>query len=284
MSRYRKIDQRIWNDEKFRALSDEGKLVFFMLLTHPAMTMLGAMRATIGGLAEELGWKSEAFRKAFEEALSKGMAEHDPGAHLIALPNFLKYNKPESPNVVKSWGSAFDLLPECTLKTLVAARSRAYAEAMSEGFAEALPKAFAKTMPNQEQEQEQEQDIEVPVGPTGKAGLLPPCQTQDVVDAYHEVLPELPRVKVLSTDRKRGIAKLWKFALTEKRSDGSPRATTADEAKSWVRGYFNHARDNDFVMGRTGRTGAHAGWQCSIDYLTTDRGIRQVLEMTAVSA
>ncbi|CAN7259496.1 hypothetical protein LJR130_001061 [Variovorax sp. LjRoot130] len=162
MSRYRKIDQRIWNDEKFRALGDDAKLVFFMLLTHPAMTMLGAMRTTVAGMAEELGWSTEGFREAFQQVLSRGMAEHDPKAHLLALPNFLRYNKPESPNVVKGWASAVDLLPECALKTRVVARSRAYAEGMTEGFRdafrEAFPEAFTKPMPNQEQEQEQEQE------------------------------------------------------------------------------------------------------------------------------
>ena len=119
MARYRKIDSRVWNDAKFRSLSDNAKLVFVMLLTHPNMTALGAMRATVSGLAEELGWETEAFREAFQEASAKGMAEHDPKACFVALPNFLKYNGPESPNVVKAWASALDLLPECALKNQV---------------------------------------------------------------------------------------------------------------------------------------------------------------------
>lgn len=160
MARYRKIDPRIWNDEKFRALSDHGKLAFVFLLTHPHMTSLGAMRATLAGLAEELGWEPEDFREAFREALAKDMAEHDPKACLVALPNFIKYNSPESPNVVKAWVSSLDLLPECSLKTRVIARAKGYAEALPKAFREALPKAFSKTypkgMPYQEQEQEQE--------------------------------------------------------------------------------------------------------------------------------
>lgn len=153
-AKYRKIDTRIWNDAKFSNLSDQGKLVFFMLLTHPNMTSLGAMRASLAGLAEELGWLPEAFREAFREALAKGMVEHDQKACLIALPNFVKYNPPESPNVVKAWAAAADLLPECRLKTLVIQRAKAFAE----GFGEAFAKAYLKTMPNQEQEQEQEQE------------------------------------------------------------------------------------------------------------------------------
>ena len=103
MSVYRKIYTKIWNDEKFRSFSDGGKLVFFFLLTHPGMTSIGAMRGTIPGLAAELGWTTEAFREAFQEAYAKGIVEHDERASFIGLPNFLKYNKPESPNVVKAW-------------------------------------------------------------------------------------------------------------------------------------------------------------------------------------
>lgn len=163
MARFRKIDPRIWNDEKFRGLSDAGKLAFLFLLTHPHMTALGAMRATLAGLAEELGWQTEAFREAFREALAKGMADHDSEACLIALPNFIRYNGPESPNVVKAWVGSLDLLPECSLKTRVIARAKAFAEALPKAFREALPEAFAKTypksMPYQEQEQEQEQEL-----------------------------------------------------------------------------------------------------------------------------
>ena len=59
MARYRKVEVRIWNDEKFRRLSDDGKLLFFALLTHPNLTGIGAMKASRSGLAEELGWTPE---------------------------------------------------------------------------------------------------------------------------------------------------------------------------------------------------------------------------------
>ena len=162
MSVYRKIYTKIWNDEKFRSFSDGGKLVFFFLLTHPGMTSIGAMRGTIPGLAAELGWTTEAFREAFQEAYAKGIVEHDERASFIGLPNFLKYNKPESPNVVKAWAKSFDLIPECRLKFSLYQRVKAYVEALGEAFPkafhEAFPKDFAKAMANQEQEQEQDKD------------------------------------------------------------------------------------------------------------------------------
>ena len=156
MARYRKVDPRIWNDAKFRALNDQGKLSFFFLLTHPHMTAIGAMRASLPGLASEIGWSEKAFREAFGEASTKGMAMHDESASLIWLPHFLRYNPPESPNVVKAWSSALDLLPECALLNRVIAGAVAFAQGLNKGFAEALPEVFAKAMPYQEQEQEQE--------------------------------------------------------------------------------------------------------------------------------
>lgn len=158
MARYRKVDPRIWNDAKFRALSNGGKLAFFFLLTHPHMTAIGAMRASVPGLAAEIGWSCEDFRKAFREATIKGMAEHDEKASLVWLPNFVRYNPPESPNVVKAWAGALEMLPECSLLNRVVAGSVAFAKGLNKGFIEALPEAFSKGMPYQEQEQEQEQE------------------------------------------------------------------------------------------------------------------------------
>lgn len=162
MSRFRKVDPRIWNDEKFRSLSKDGKLVFFMLLTHPNMTALGAMRATISGLAEEVAWPIEDFRKAFADVLSKGMAEHDQAACLIALPKFIKYNQPESPNVVKAWVHSVDMLPECSLKKATIQRAKAFADALPEAFAKAFREAFAKSMANQEHKQKPKKTPPIP--------------------------------------------------------------------------------------------------------------------------
>lgn len=168
MSRYRKVDPRIWNDEKFRTLSDNGKLVFLFLLTHPGMTALGAMRATPEGLAAELKWTPKAFGEAFGEALSKGMAKHDQEACFVWLPRFLKYNEPESPNVVRAWAAASDLLPECSMKTKAIQCAKGFAEAKGQGFGKAFGEAFAHPSPNQEQEQEQEEDQELfPPTPQG---------------------------------------------------------------------------------------------------------------------
>jgi len=178
LARYRKIAVRIWNDTKFCGLSDDGKLVFFFLMTHPHMTSLGAMRATTQGMAAEVGWSHQRLLKAFREAFQKGLIQFNEDAHFIGLPRFLKYNSPESPNVVRSWEKAVDLIPECAEKTQLLHDAKGYAEDTGEAFGEAfakafgsLPEAFAKGMPNQEQEQEQEQEPEQEIAPDPLEGF-----------------------------------------------------------------------------------------------------------------
>ena len=111
--KYRKVDPRVWGDERFRLLSDRGKLLFLCVLTHPHLTNLGGMRATPHGLGEELGWEPAEAREEFTTLLKTGLVRFDAKGPLVWLPNFLRYNPPESPNAVRSWSRALDLLPEC---------------------------------------------------------------------------------------------------------------------------------------------------------------------------
>jgi len=130
------------------------------------MTSIGAMRGTVAGLASEIPEtiSPEGYAKGFEEGLREGLWEASSEAPLIAVPNFLKHNKPESPNVVRSWAAIVDTLPECELRDIHFQRVKAFVEGLGKGFREALPEAFRealpKGMPNPEPEPEQEPEQE----------------------------------------------------------------------------------------------------------------------------
>ncbi len=197
MSKYRKIDPRIWNDEHFRPLSDSAKLLFLFLLTHPHLTALGAMRATPAGLADELRWSEKRICAALEEISTKPFIKLDANASYLALINFLMYNKPENPNVLKSWESALDYIPECDLKRELMLEVKAFAEGLGEAFAKALPepflnaKAFRHPLPNHEQEQEQEQEhINPPIVPLSQHSI------DEIVIAWNSTTGVVPVRKV----------------------------------------------------------------------------------------
>ena len=68
----------------------------------------GLYRAGAAGMAEELGWATEGFQQAFQEVIDQGLVKADFESRVIFIPNAIKYNKPQSPNVIKSWASHWD--------------------------------------------------------------------------------------------------------------------------------------------------------------------------------
>ncbi len=168
MARYRKIDVRMWNDRKFRELSDNGKLAFILLLTHPDTTQIGTIRTRVSNLADELGWQRDAMSHAIQEVTLNGMIDVDEKAGLMVINNFLKYNAPSSPNAFKSWCELIDLMPECDLLDKHVARLKTFLDGLSVGMRNAIPNdlidaikdAMSRTnwQPCRIQEQEQEQE------------------------------------------------------------------------------------------------------------------------------
>ena len=173
MARYRKIDVRMWNDRKFRELSDNAKLVFILLLTHPDTTQIGTIRTRVSNLADELGWQRDAMSHAIQEVTLNGMIDADEKAGLMVINNFLKYNAPSSPNAFKSWCELIDLMPECDLLDKHVARLKTFVDGLSVGMRNAIPNDLIDAIKDailrvneqpsriQEQEQEQEQDKEI---------------------------------------------------------------------------------------------------------------------------
>jgi len=147
MSLYVNIHRLIWNDDKFPFVSDDCQLVFFHLLTTPMATQFGLFKAGIAGLAEDKRWEVGRYRKAFNEALAEGFVEYDEKALLVRIPHFLDYNKPNNPNVLKSWGVNFNGLPHGELKHMHYQQFKAFVESLPEAFSKAFSKAFEEVLP-----------------------------------------------------------------------------------------------------------------------------------------
>lgn len=118
-----------------------------------------------------------------------------------------------------------------------------------------------------------------------KANDVPPCPFDDIVTVYHEVLPELPGVRIIKTGgpRHKAVAALWNWVLTSTKTGGIRRATNREEGLAWIRDYFVRARANDHIMGRTARGAGFENWEADLDYLCSERGMKQVIEKTRVS-
>jgi uncharacterized protein YdaU (DUF1376 family) len=167
-------------------------------------------------------------------------------------------------------------------------RARSEGEALHESLDEALHESCDQpkhdSLSSREPSQTPDSRLQTPKdsSPDGLVGRadIPPCPVEQLVRAYHEALPELPKVRLLGEDRRKALRALWRFALTEPKSDGTPRATTVEEALAWCRSYFERARENDWLMGRTEKVNGHAGWECDLDFLLSKKGMKHVIEKT----
>ena len=160
MGRYRKIDPRLWGDERFRKLSGlqpSGKALWLYLLTNPYSSNFAAAvpvgSATIG---DDLDWSSKDVEKSIAELERSGMIIRDRGAKLIYIKRWVAYNAPESPNVAASWASSITSLAESALQQVMLKDARAVCERMDDGevrrdgrgFVAAFDRAKARDIPN----------------------------------------------------------------------------------------------------------------------------------------
>lgn len=107
---------------------------------------------------------------------------------------------------------------------------------------------------------------------------------QSIIDAFHEVLPELPGVRVMNAERLQALADFREWVLTTHRPDGTARATDDQELVVWTSNYFRRARSNDWIMGRVPRGAGHENWRPGIEYLLSAKGMQKVVEQTVETA
>lgn len=187
MSRYRRIEVRLWIDERFRELSPpqpSGQFLWLYLLSGPRTTTYpGLVVAREAVMADDLGWSIEGFREVFSELEDRGMVCADWRTGVVILPRGLQDSsgeprsaaKPESPNVIRKWAKSWDDIPDSPLKDEYLRLLASFAEALGGHYRKAFLQAFSKAMgkasikasikatpqppPNQDQEQDQEQNL-----------------------------------------------------------------------------------------------------------------------------
>ena len=271
--RYRKIDTGIWNDEKFHALSDDGKLAFFFFLTHPHMTAVGAMRATIPGLAAEMGWTPQRLRRAIQAPLANNMIEVNESTSYVAIPKFLKYNEPTAPNsVIKAWPQALSSIPECPQKGALISRCLDYlqgctpkfqvaiGDAMKDAIRYGIPHGRPEASPIQEHEQEQELEQEDdPLSPLGNAPNVCGSLTEEHIRQRWNRIPGVKPCREVGTTIRRRIRTL----IQEKPS------------QEWWDRFFQQVEASDFLCGRI--CANRGTFQASLSWSLTPKILDKIL-------
>jgi hypothetical protein len=309
MRDYGKVHTSFWTSPNIRELSDDGRALAIYLLTCPHGTIAGVFRLPDGYACEDLQWDTKRMKKTLAELLANGFATRCETTKWVWVTKHFVWNPPENPNQKKSAAKIVMQIPdECSWKADFIGKCGVYFgfdSTKSEPFRNPS-ETLAEPLPNQEQEQdinihtsvadellspdkpttavEQKPDDQPAKAKNASAPRFPPCPAEQIVELYQEALPELPSVRVMDDSRKKLIANRWKWVLSSTKTDGSRRAESAKQAVDWFRDFFELTRENDFLMGRTPRVNGHANWKCDIDFLMSDKGLKQVLEKTGVAA
>lgn len=110
-----------------------------------------------------------------------------------------------------------------------------------------------------------------------------PCPYEKIVEAYHEALPSLPRVRMMDDKRKKAMRQRWGWVFRERREDGRARATNGVEALAWFLAFFERASHNDWLMGRR-PSKDYPDFKADFDFLLRDSGWKAVIERTEAAA
>ena len=165
----------MYADAKYRRLTPPnpcGQVLWWhMIAGEQTGPIPGLFRIGESAFAEQLGWPLEQFRESFGELFQEGLAKADWKARLVWIPNAIRYNRPENPNIVTSWADAWDELPECSLKVEAWQHLTDCMKQFGERFTEQFRLCCRNGMANQEQEQEQEQEYSQTNKQTNKRGL-----------------------------------------------------------------------------------------------------------------
>jgi hypothetical protein len=151
MAKYRKVDPRIWNDEKFQSLPPADKLLAVYCLTAQA-NRIGIFKFSVALASEDLGMPADEVRERLDRVCHTLSWPLDSSRRVLYFPTWWKYNNPGSPKTLVGILSDVHDVPQTPLLE----QFKHNTKHLSDSLSDTLCDFFVKGMPSQEQEQEQE--------------------------------------------------------------------------------------------------------------------------------
>lgn len=120
-----------------------------------------------------------------------------------------------------------------------------------------------------EAEAEAKKEVPTVLVAKGDAYRPPAFKIQDLVDAYHELCPSMPRVRVMTNMRQKHAKCRWVEVCVKD-------SATEEEAFEFFRWYFSRAEASDFLTGRRGNKDRL--WRADFEWLMTAGNFAKVIE------
>jgi len=112
---YQKIWTQIWDDDKFRGLSKDGKLLFLNMLINKNGNVIGFFVLRRGYAMEDIKLNQTELDKALHEIIKQGMVIYDETNALFLIKNYLKYTPIYADGQLKSATKVLKKLPKSEL-------------------------------------------------------------------------------------------------------------------------------------------------------------------------
>lgn len=108
---YGKVRAQFWDDESLRELSIEANYLALYLITSRHTNAIGCFRLPIAYILNDTRLDKKALEKALAELRSVGYAIPCERLPWIYIPNFLRHNPPENPNVWRKCVKELETVP-----------------------------------------------------------------------------------------------------------------------------------------------------------------------------
>lgn len=98
----------------------------------------------------------------------------------------------------------------------------------------------------------------------------PNCPIDEIVSMYHNKLPSLQRVEILTETRKNHISARWAQVVGESKFDKA-------KGLEWFDWFFSQVAASPFLMGKLPGKSGNA-FRCTLDFLMTPEKFARVIE------
>lgn len=163
-AKYKKIDPRVWKDDRFRSLNEVEKLIAMYVITAQS-NRIGIFNFSTALGAEDLGMAPGRFQEGFGRVVLTLKWQWDSVNRVCYLPTWWRYNQPDGANVLMGCLADLDDLPSSPLLEMFCDNTDHLKQNLHDTFKEGCRRVrggvggrFAYQEHEQEQEQEQEQD------------------------------------------------------------------------------------------------------------------------------
>lgn len=164
---------------------------------------------------------------------------------IISLPNFTRHNGKTAKN-----------------RSLTARRVSKHKESSN---AKGNAPSVNNALPREEKRREEVLSPDGDTSPSGSDSGPPSCPHEEIINLYHEILPELPRVAEWNDTRRSFLRSRWR----EKRDR---------QTLDWWRKYFQFVRECPFLLGDVPGRGDSPPFCANLEWLVRPKNFVKVLE------